>query len=487
MTERDKIVHLLRRFGLGAAPSEVDAYEKIGLNRAIDDVLDFEKPESRFPVSPWEFFFQEDGQVQLNANRLAGWWVMRLIHTDRPSLDKLTIFWHDHFAVSAQKVESGVLMLYYLETLTKHAGGAFRDLLGAITKDPAMMRWLDSETNIKGNPNENYGRELLELFTIGIGNYTEKDVQETARALTGWSLRTVFRQGDAESTRRQIVNSITNGPRLITAAFSRGLHDETQKTILGKADTFDTEGVLYFLAGRPETARYITTKLWEYYAYPNPERVISDRLTRVFTDSKGDIKSVLLSILNSDEFWSDRCARALIKSPVDLTIAFIRQLEISEQLLEERDTNATETTPIPQSIIGIAGALLNAMNNQGMLLLYPPDVAGWTWGQGWISTNNMLERIRFADLVAGPSPGQSLANAVRSDMLKQGKRLTSRDVVDVVLERFDVDAADGQVETFVRGLVSGGGVAGVMDQENGNTALHPLIKLIFAMPEFHLV
>ena len=486
MTEQQQIRHLLRRFGLGASLSEVARYEKIGINRAIDDILDFDKPDTGCPISPWEFVFQEDGRVLLDPPRMAAWWAMRMLLTDRPSYERLTLFWHDHFAVSAGKVQSGLLMLNYLKTLRKNAAGDFRTLLDAVTKDPAMMRWLDADTNIRGKPNENYARELLELFTIGIGNYTERDVQETARALTGWSLRNIYKQGDQESTKAQVLKAAKDGPPLVTPTFSPRVHDNGTKTILGVTDRFDTEKTLDLLVDHPQTAQYVTTKLWEFYAYPNPEEQVRERLARSYFDSNRDIRAVLHTITQSEEFWSEKCLRTLVKSPVDFIIAFLRQLERSESILEQRGKDATETTPATAYIIGVGNALLTLMDRQGMRLLYPPDVAGWDWGEGWISTTNMLERVRFADLLLGPARGIGTVESIRRSLRDSGQPINTETAVKVIAEKFDAEPTREQQKLLVDAMDAAGGIDAVVQEGTTDTSLLPVVKLIFAMPEYQL-
>src|SRR5262249_5567651 len=163
--------------------------------------------------------------------------------------------------------------------------------------DPAMLRWLDGDLNMKGRPNENYAREVMELFTMGIGNYTEKDIQELARAFTGWGLRPGYKPaGKGMSPRKALMETLDLDLPFVASAYSEGFHDERQKTFLGKTDNFTTDSALDWLVSRPATARYITKKLWEYYAYPKPDNKIVDRLAKVFTTSKYEIKPVLRAI-----------------------------------------------------------------------------------------------------------------------------------------------------------------------------------------------
>ena len=184
MNERDKIAHLLRRFGLGAGKYEVEEYGKLGLEGAVDRLINYDKVDEQFPVSPMEMMgYGTEGLIMFDPPKFASWWAMRMMLTRRPLQEKLTLFWHDHFAVSAEKVADGMNMLLYQQTLRQHASGNFRTLLKEVSKTPAMIFYLDTHHSTAEHPNENFAREVMELFTLGIGHYTEKDIKEAARAI----------------------------------------------------------------------------------------------------------------------------------------------------------------------------------------------------------------------------------------------------------------------------------------------------------------
>ncbi len=244
-TERQKIAHLLRRFAFGATLQEMARYESLGLHKTIDEIVDYEKIPVHKGVSPWQFIMQQDGTVNLDVNRAAAWWAFEMVSTNRPMQEKLALFWHNHFAVSAAKVENHPTMLQHLDLIRSNANGTFRQLLGRITKDPGMLRWLDTDTSVLGKPNENFAREVLELFTLGIGNYTEKDIKELARAFTGWSIRSIY-AGGGDQTRLKsfLAESIEMERPIVASSYSDGFHDNGVKTILGKTARFDTESAL---------------------------------------------------------------------------------------------------------------------------------------------------------------------------------------------------------------------------------------------------
>lgn len=185
-TDREKGAHLLRRFGLGASEAELDYYLKDGLNGAVDRLTEYESVDEGFNINPYDL--QPEKAKNLPMPILTAWWIARMIATRRPLQEKMTLFWHDHFATSASKVKASEFMLQQNETLRQYATGNYRSLLTNMSKDPAMLFWLDNQENVRGKPNENFAREVMELFTLGVGNYSEKDVQEAARAFTGWSV-----------------------------------------------------------------------------------------------------------------------------------------------------------------------------------------------------------------------------------------------------------------------------------------------------------
>jgi uncharacterized protein (DUF1800 family) len=505
MTTREKVAHLLRRFGLGATQAELDRLEYLGVPGAIDALLDYEKTPDDFSVSVWEFVVGNDENINLDASRFLAWWALRLVMTKRPVEEKLAVFWHDHFAVSASKVGSGPAMHEYNEALRKNACGNFRTMLGDMTKDPAMLRWLDGDASIKGSPNENYAREVLELFTMGIGNYTEKDIQELARAFTGWSLRAGYRNPPrGGSPKKALMDTLSLGLPFVASSYSDGLHDEGPKTILGKTANFDTESALDHIVSRPQTARYITKKLWEFFAYPEPDPKLVERLAKVFTASKYEIKPVLRAIAESPEFWSPKCVRQKVKSPLDFTVALLRQLELGDQLRAahkaggpaEAETmmmgpaggaGKKDMKPIPAALAGTAYLVMNTMTRQGMRLYYPPDVAGWDWGEAWVSPAMMAERMRFAQvMVAQGGRPSAISNAVRQKLLKNGVPETPEKLVQDFAWMFDAPLPQDRMTTLVEAVNKAGGVAALRQPQSSAILLQAISRLTFGMPEFQL-
>lgn len=480
MTTRDKIAHLLRRFGLGASRAELEFYEQLGLDGAIERLIEYQKYDEGFPVSVWEFAqYPNDQPPRLLPKQVATWWTLRLLSTQRPLQEKLTLFWHDHFAVSASKVQLGPAMYQYVETLRQYANGNFVDFLRAISKDPAMILWLDNNTNVKGKPNENFAREVMELFTLGIGNYTEQDIQEVARAYTGWSFARGT-QGRRQPTSEEFKEHIRSGKPFLEFQFRPLLHDNGVKRILGNEGRFDGDDVAGILCGRPETARYITSKLWHWFAYPNPEPKVVDRLAQKFRDSGFEIKKVLYAIAESDEFWSEKCVRKQVKSPADFTIAIGRALGIGSLVLSRRAQDADMFTPLPREATQPVRALNDAMGNQGMELLFPPDVAGWEWGAAWISTATMVERIKMSNLIFTGRPLE-VVHAISSYISAQSESESA----DRLCQLFDAEISPNNRAEIAKAISSGGGISSLRAPRTALRTLQLATKVLFAAPEFH--
>src|SRR5215213_4963316 len=234
--ERTRVAHLLRRAGFGASEQGLNEYAQLGFDGAVSRLVNYESvPETPDRLAPEEVGLQV-------------WWLDKMVHTARPLQEKMTLFWHGHLTSALRKVKDPTLLWTQNELLRANALGNYGEILRAISRDAAMIRWLDLQTNRKGAPNENYARELMELFTLGVGNYTEDDVDEVARAYTGWS-------------------TTPEGAFI----FRRMQHDFGTKTILGQTGDFDGDGVSDLLAAHPATARFMASKLFRFFAYANPE------------------------------------------------------------------------------------------------------------------------------------------------------------------------------------------------------------------------
>jgi uncharacterized protein (DUF1800 family) len=288
-----------------------------------------------------------------NPEELRGWWLYCMLHGLHPLREKMTLFWHDHFATSVAKVNRTVLMFRQNLTLREHALGRFPPLLLAMSKDPAMLLWLDSASNVKGKPNENFAREIMELFSLGVGNYTEKDIREAARAFTGW----------------QVEDDQFH--------FNRRQHDDGEKTVLGTTGKLTGEDVVKILVKQPSCARFLVRKLYTFLVsdIDTPPASFLEPLAEDFRQSDYDIKALVRRILSSRHFYSAHAYRRKVKSPIDYTVGLVW---------------ATTDRRVPQ------GGLTRPLAAMGMELFAPPNVKGWPGGKAWLNTSTVLARHNFA-------------------------------------------------------------------------------------------
>jgi uncharacterized protein (DUF1800 family) len=391
--------HLLNRAGFGGSPDEIKALHAKGRTKAVELMLGTSEPPDAFPVPEWatEERMREDmrqrivqrrelmqsssdlspeqaeekrreafKEIQMENRQHAlesqGWWFRRMAKTANPLREKMTLFWHDHFATSIQKVKQPVLMLKQNELFREHAFGSFKDLTQAILLDPAMMLYLDTQNSKKGKPNENFAREVMELFTLGEGNYTEQDIREAARAFTGYDLNRF--NGQVSHNRRQ--------------------WDESSKTVLGKTGPFDGKDVINLIFENPGVATFMARKIWEFFVYDNPSEAAVQALADNFRKSGYHIEPLLREIFMSREFYSEAAIRSQIKCPVQFIIQLVKQLEI-------------ESPP--------TGFPIMAQEQLGQVLFMPPNVAGWDWGQAWINTNTLLTRYNLAGFITKGAEG----------------------------------------------------------------------------------
>lgn len=355
-----EINHLLRRTGFGPSAAELDEYASLTFERAVDRlVAGLDAPP---PADPPGFSPFRPGAIHVA-------WAERMRSSKTPLAEKLALFWHGHFATSIRKVEDPRLMWAQLGTFRARGGGRFDDLVLAVSRDAAMIRWLDGNSNRKGAPNENYARELMELFTIGRGNYTEQDVREAARAFTGWGAET-----------RGFV-------------FRAEYHDSGSKTVLGETGNFDGGDVVRIVTSHPACARFVSRKLIVFFSHPEPTDAEVAAAARVFTKSNGKISDVVRHILLAPAFRSPAAYRALVKSPAEFAVGAIK-------------------------VAGLASVpawAVDSMGRMGQTLFAPPTVKGWDGGRAWLSAGALLERMRFAARLAPEARDETRTVALAFD------------------------------------------------------------------------
>ena len=364
---RVRVAHLLRRAGFGSSPVELDRYAALGVSAATSALLDYQATSNQALDAAQAGFDPSATGRGAGPVGLQAWWLQRMVQTQRPLEEKMVLFWHGLLTSGLDK--AGPAPLFDQNQLFRSLALAnFDDLLKAVSKDPAMMLYLDTDTNRKGRPNENYARELMELFTTGIGHYTEDDVRESARAFTGWTLNT-----SGKDRRNATASSLV--PRY---------HDDGSKTFMGKTGNFTGDDIVEMLVPLRATAERLTARLFGFFAYPNPEPEIVQHLADLFQKNRYSVRAVMTEILTMDAFYSQKAYRSLVKSPAEFVAQALRGL--------------SGVSPSPAFYQGAA-----AMAPMGQVLFYPPNVAGWPGGASWINSSTLLNRVNFATALARKS------------------------------------------------------------------------------------
>jgi uncharacterized protein (DUF1800 family) len=390
--------HLLNRAGFGGPPAEIQKLADLGPDQAVALLLDYEKipdatanPEWARPDperlrklrdvnqhgTPMEKKQMQQEEARLQREHmleLRGWWLNRMAKGPRPFQEKMVLFWHGHFATSVEKVRSAYFMWRQNELFRRLATDNWQRLLLEAGKDPAMLIWLDQAQSNKQHPNENFAREVMELFSLGEGHYTEKDITEGARALTGWSLNRL-------------------DEKFIYRTF---IHDNGDKTFLGRTGNLDGDDVIAQIVAQPQAARFITAKLWNYFAGQYPSDDLNTALATIFRANGNNFKPFLKVMFRSQEFYSASVIRNQVKSPVQWLVGSVRVLECD----------------LPPTLVSWG------MTRQlGQDLFAPPNVKGWDGGITWITTNTLLTRYNDAQaLVEGTLPPLAAGDFAR----KQG-------------------------------------------------------------------
>jgi Protein of unknown function (DUF1800) len=388
--------HLYRRAAFGYSREELIEAEHLGLQGTLD--LLFEgRPDATEARETLIDVGRLAAERDDGGNQLRGWWLYCMLHGGHPLREKLTLFWHDHFATSLVKVQNPVLMFRQNCLLREHALGRFGLMLQAISRDGAMLVWLDSNSNVKGRPNENYARELMELFSLGVGHYTEKDVREAARAFTGWR---------------------TDGAQF---AFNAGLHDSGPKTFLGQTGDWDGGDVVRIVLEQPAAARFLVRKLYRFFVSETiaPSEPLLEPLCESFRKSDYDIAALLRTILSSRHFYSSHAFRQRVKGPVEFVLGAV------QTVWRRYAEDDPDYRPLPQQM------LVGVLAGSGQALFAPPNVKGWPGGKAWLNTATLLERANFAQSLAMGTIWES--RSPQPSKTNDGYLFTLRQVVGAIV------------------------------------------------------
>jgi uncharacterized protein (DUF1800 family) len=411
--ELELMSHLMRRAGFGATRTELNDLTATGYENVVEDLLNPGEPNN-LPDDIIRRFHADQHELR-QLDSAGGNWVYRMATTDNPLEEKITLFWHGVFATGYSKLNQARTHLNQIRMLRQDGLGSFRDLLVDLSRDPAMIIWLDNNDNHKTAINENYGRELLELFSMGIGNYTEDDVKECARAFTGWTLK------NAEyMSQRAMKDSIWPYGRISWHFEYRDEdHDDGEKTFLGETGNFDGEDVIDIIAQQDATARFVCTRLFQFFAADEVEDdagpVIEEMMGSYF-DSGYETRSVLRTLFNSDYFRSEKARFARVKGPVELVIGAVRQAGTCQ----EPTLNISEVA--------------SQAFYMGQGLLQPPTVEGWHEGIEWIDSGALVERVNFVARALGDIENPGVQTMIQHLATMDGGVLSADEFVDGCLE-----------------------------------------------------
>ena len=396
--------HLLRRAGFGAGPAELQAFGDMSPNVLIERLVSFENsPDDVDSKIGHPAYVGVTSRGQFSPNSVIDdarqRWLFRMVHSERPLQEKMALFWHNHFATAYSKVAGAVgtaqgtrLMAGkpadvggppgQYELFRQYALGSFRDLLVAVAKDPAMIIWLDGRTNTRQRPQENFGREIMELFTFGVGNYTEQDVYAAARVFTGWNIRTSTPREFAQSFYEFVFNESQHDPE--AKEFTFPIYRDGNRTIPARAASAGLQDGIDFitaLATHPETARRLARKLWTYFISEAvaPDPVFVNSVASVYLENGTSMRAVVRHILRSQWFWAPANYYARYSWPVEYVVRSIKEMGGVGFSVDSARTPLT---------------------NMGQTLFEPPGVAGWGLGAEWFSTGTMLARMNFASTLA---------------------------------------------------------------------------------------
>jgi uncharacterized protein (DUF1800 family) len=461
--------HLLNRAGFGGTPEEIEAMHQAGLEAAVDGLLrPPNEPEEMDDSLSWtepenlRSKLQELRQLQGNPEEwrekardmelerrdemleLRDWWLTRMQSTPAPLAEKMTLFWHGHFATGAQKVKNVYWMWRQNETFRRNALGNFKTLLHEISQDPAMMIYLDLAQSRKEHPNENWAREVMELFTLGIGHYSEEDIRESARAFTGYRINLTNQQFRFE-------------PRQ---------HDTGRKKFLGCIGNLSGDDILDLIVQQPACPEWIGRKLCRFFVTDEPSPALLNAVAGSLRQNKFELRPVLQELFRSTEFYSERVIRAQIKSPIQFLVQSCKLLE---------------TTLPPRAVAQ------NALQQMGQLIFAPPNVKGWDGGKSWISTATLLFRDNFANYLLNGTAGHpnapaalqrapvELAKIIPAELRDQPDKL----IAHLARRLFQTQPNDKQTQTLLAYLQS-------RAPDRGDETMRRLLHLMMSTPQYQL-
>jgi uncharacterized protein (DUF1800 family) len=450
---RDAAAHLLRRAGFGGTPSEIDDLYARGPEAAVSRLVDYDSID----VTAYEQSLAAKNYNLGNVRGLQQWFLDRMAFSPRPLEEKMTYFWNLHWTSGISKVRGTTLILNQNKTERQYAVAKFDDLVVKITQDPAELVWLDNWLNRANRPNENYARELMELYTLGIGYYTETDVREVARALTGWTVQNYRRDDNYNSA---------------TFLDNPAIHDAGSKTILGQTGNWDGIDAIRIILNHSDSdgsvsGRFLGAKLWAFFAYENPPAYVVASLRDVYAAADHSVREVVRAILLHPEFYEAHTRKTWVRSPAEYAVASVRMIEAQTDF----------QTPS------------NSLAGMGQVLFNPEDAKGWDWGTSWMNTGTLFARSTMANAMS-TNRGSTGTRFDPNRLLSGRDASTAEKVVDILADRLNVDDVSSHVRgawiEYVNANDDGSRGNWTNTPANVDKKVRGLVHLMLTSPAFHL-
>ena len=468
MASEDKalMAHLLRRAGFGATGEELDRYLAKGYEATVEELLHPERTPPldqdiirRYHVDQNSLYLWESTQAN---------WLYLMINSPRPLEEKMTLFWHGLFATAYGKLNHAKGVVNQTNTFRRCGLGSFHNLLLELSRDPAMIFWLDNKDNHKDAPNENYGRELLELFSMGIGNYTEDDVKACARAFTGWTIR----NAEYMSIRASRDSVWPHGRLDWQFVYLPEDHDDSPKTFLGHKGRLNGEDVIDIICQHPAASQFVAGKLYNFFVSDVPDDAAIEVLAEEFRRSGGDIRSVMRALFLSEFFRAEGVRYSRVKSPAELVAGTARLAGSRSHLHPNWDIiNLSQDT-----------------NFMGQEILNPPSVEGWHTGREWIDTGTLVERVNTAAKEIGDA-NQPGVRAIINRIKAKSRSLSPQDFVTACLEEAgSITVSDRTFEQLAGRAESEGGVSfeNPDQADRSEQRVVEMLQLILATREYQM-
>ena len=412
--QKELVAHLMRRAGFGATKQEIESLASLKYEKIVDSLVSPSDTDS-LPEDLIRRYHVDQNEMRL-INSAVGKWVYKMVTTKAPLIEKMSVFWHGLFATVYSKVFHGQTMYDQIKMFRNHGMGTFSGLLLQLSKDPAMLYWLDNHDNHASEINENYGRELLELFSMSIGNYTEDDVKECSRSFTGWTIQNAEYMGlRAQSASIWPYSQIAWQHEYVSSD-----HDNGTKTFLGKTGNFNGEDIIEIICKHSATAEFISRRLYQFFVADEIDadgETLIQGMVKSYFESNNKISEILKHMFNSNHFKSQKVRYSRVKSPGELVIGTLR-------LAEELDFPNIKIIDASRSI-----------GYMGQQLLNPPSVEGWHEGVEWLDSGTLMERVNFASKYLG-DPNQPCIDRVISHFKKyKHSEITVNQIVETCLNQ----------------------------------------------------